>query len=246
MEKVTAYVKAHPWQTGLIAIIGVIVFVMIVRGGSGGGSEGSVGGPSDAEISANATLEAARMQMQGQLQGAQIGAGVQLNSDNRAAEIAMAQINAQKELGLAAVDYEKSNMIMQREAQSSQYSAIIGALPSLKKKNRDDVLKSLVTGEYGYQGPGNGGWGTQVGNAAGGVSKLVGSIGSIFSDQRLKENIVLVDTDARGRNIYEFNYKGSNQTRRGFIAQDLLQTDPEVVYRDPVSGFMKVDMLRLN
>ncbi len=245
MEKVTAYVKAHPWQTGFIAVIGVIVFIMIMRGGGGGSSEGSVSGPSDAEISANATLEAARMQLQGQLQGAQIGAGVQLNSDNKAAEIAMAQINAEKELGLGAIQYQKDLNIATLNSQNTRDAAFLGSLGMVKKKTRDDVIQAYYTGQPYYGGRGDS-LGSQIGQAGNGIGSVLKGIGSIFSDQRLKENIALVDTDAKGRNIYEFNYKGSNVRRRGFIAQDLLQTDPEVVFRDPVSGFMKVDTLRLN
>jgi hypothetical protein len=177
------------------------------------------------------------------LAGAQIGAGVQLNSDNKAAEIAMAQINAQKELGLAAVDYEKNVSTQAFQAQQNQYNKIIGSLGSLKKKNRDDVLQALVTGQPYYPSS-DGGWGTQIGNAAGGIGGLLKGFGSIFSDQRLKENIVLIGQDRAGRNIYEFNYKGSSKTRRGFIAQDLERSHPEIVYRDPVSGFMKVDVVK--
>lgn len=245
MEKVTAYVKAHPWQTGFIAIIGVIVFVMIVRGG-GGGDSGSVdSGPSDAEVAANATLEAARMNMQAQLQGAQIGAGVQLNSDNKAAEIALAQINAEKELGLGALAAQKDLTTAAINSQNARDAAFWGGIGQVKKKTRDDVIQAYYTGQPYYGGRGDS-LGSQIGQAGSGIGSVLKGIGSIFSDQRLKENIVLVDTDAKGRNIYEFNYRGSNTRRRGFIAQDLLQTDPEVVYRDPVSGFMKVDTLRLN
>ena len=47
-------------------------------------------------------------------------------------------------------------------------------------------------------------------------------IGSLFSDERLKENITRTGTSKSGIPTYEFNYKNDNQKWEGAMAQDLL------------------------
>lgn len=233
--QIVEYAKAHPVASGIIAVIGIIVFVMIVGGGSSDSSSGD-NGPSDAEIAASAQLQAAQINAQAAVSAAQIGAGVQLNSDNKAAEVAMAQIgvyNNQVNSQLKALEASYAN-------EQAKYKTVVSALPSLKKKNRDDVLKSLVTGEYGYQGAPGPGTIAQIGQAAGGIGQAIGSIASIFSDQRLKENIRLVGYDKRGREVYEWNYKGSNKKRLGYIAQSLAKTDPDKITIDARTGYYKV------
>jgi hypothetical protein len=65
------------------------------------------------------------------------------------------------------------------------------------------------------------------------------SIASMFSDVRLKENVVHVGTAPSGISIYEWNYKWSKQRYRGAIAQDVLNFKPEaVVIMEP--GFLGV------
>ena len=65
------------------------------------------------------------------------------------------------------------------------------------------------------------------------------SIASMFSDVRLKENVVHVGTAPSGISIYEWNYKWSKQRYRGAIAQDVLNFKPEaVVTMEP--GFLGV------
>lgn len=251
--QITQYVKEHPWATGIIVIVGGFIFLMIFRGGS---SDSSGGGgtsrPSDAEVAANAQVAAAQIAANAQssqagaaVQAAQIGAGVQMNADNKAAEVAMRALDVQKELGITATNAEKEYMIAGVNAKNQQYQTIVSALPSIKKKNRDDVLKSLVTGEYGYQGAPGPGTITQIGNAAGGIAKAIGSIGSLFSDQRLKENIKLLGYDSKGLGIYEWNYKGSKRKYRGYIAQEVARSHPEAVQVDPGTGYWKVNTLAL-
>ena len=246
--QIIEYAKAHPWSSGAVVVIGGIVFFMILSGGSSdGGSGGNASRPSDAEISANAQIAAAQIAANAQnsnagaaVQAAQIGAGVQLNSDNKAAEVAMRALEAQETLGLAATTAEKDYLIHGIDSKNTQYQTIVSALPSVKKKDRDNVLKSLVTGDYGYTGAPGPGTITQIGQAAGGIASAIGSIGGLFSDQRLKENIRFVGVNKQGRNIYDFNYKGSKRKRRGFIAQDLQRSEPQAVTADYETGFLKL------
>lgn len=70
-------------------------------------------------------------------------------------------------------------------------------------------------------------------------------IGSLFSDSRLKENIVLCDRSKSGLNVYEFNYKGSSERWRGVIADELVASNPDAVHVNP-SGFLSVDYARID
>lgn len=79
---------------------------------------------------------------------------------------------------------------------------------------------------------------------------IVGMIGGIFSDSRLKENIRLIGSDA-SINWYRWDWtdeaKGlvGDQSNVGVIAQEVQQTHPEAVTEHP-SGYLIVDYGRLN
>jgi len=83
-----------------------------------------------------------------------------------------------------------------------------------------------------------------VNTVADGAKKVGSAISKgaskIFSDSRLKENVVKVG-EVAGINVYSYNYLGSAVTQRGVMAQELLSTD----YADAVelqdNGFYKVD-----
>jgi hypothetical protein len=65
-------------------------------------------------------------------------------------------------------------------------------------------------------------------------------IATMFSDARLKENVLHIGTAPSGISIYEWNYKWSKQRYRGVIAQDVLNFKPEaVVTMEP--GFLGVN-----
>jgi len=249
------YAKEHPWATGTIVVIGGIIFIMIVRGGSSSGSSGStVSRPSDAEIAANATIQAAQIAAQAQatqagaaVNAAQIGAGVQLNSDNKAAEVAMTQILATKELGLATIGAQSEAVMTQLNADAATQQAFLNSASGLKSGDKTKVLQTYVTGQYApskYNTQGGSVWFPQAGNTAGGIISsaggLISTIGSVFSDQRLKENIVHIGYDDKGRDVFEYNYKGSKTRRRGYIAQQIARSEPQLVHIDEPTGFYKV------
>lgn len=56
---------------------------------------------------------------------------------------------------------------------------------------------------------------------------------AMFSDIRLKENIVKVGERADGIHLYEFSYLGQTGRWRGLIAQDVLEHRPEAVAVGP-------------
>lgn len=232
------YAKAHPLATGTIVVIGGIIFIMIVRGGGSSSSEGggSSARLSDAEIAANAQIQAAMIQAQGQaaaigadLQKTNILAGVQMNSDKLASEVAFANIDAQKSLGLASIEAGRQTDLASINAQQAMFitnsnnqvetQRIIAN--AAKSKNKTSTIGSVLT--------------------AG-----IGAIAGIFSDQRLKENFIYLGRAPEGYGIYEFNYKGSTSRYIGVIADDVNNHVPGAVVESPSKGFLKVIPSRLN
>ena len=66
--------------------------------------------------------------------------------------------------------------------------------------------------------------------------------GGLFSDERLKENIVSLGVSPSGIPIYKFNYIGDRTMWSGTMAQDLLEMGiKEVVSKDKESGYYMVD-----
>lgn len=124
---------------------------------------------------------------QTQVQLAALTTGLTENILNQQTTVDLAKIAATRDLGLAdtAATINGQNIAatlqqQQLAAQQSQWSSVITALPELKRKDRDDVLKSLVTGQYGYAGPPGPSNTAQVigavGGAAGNISKLIGGL----------------------------------------------------------------------
>ena len=67
----------------------------------------------------------------------------------------------------------------------------------------------------------------------------LGSTAAMFSDSRLKDNIVLVGKE-KGHNIYEFNYKDGSGRYRGVLADEIQKTDPKAVISHK-NGYKMVD-----
>ena len=62
---------------------------------------------------------------------------------------------------------------------------------------------------------------------------------SLFSDERLKENVEPVGELNDGQTIYRYNYKGDPRTQIGLIAQEVEQSHPEAVGES--EGYRTVD-----
>jgi hypothetical protein len=63
----------------------------------------------------------------------------------------------------------------------------------------------------------------------GSIMQGVGGVASLFSDRRLKENIVQVGSYPNGLPMYEFNYKGGEQRLRGVMSDDVRKKYPDAV-----------------
>lgn len=185
--KIVEYAKAHPWMTGIVVIVGGIVFISMIGIGGGGGSTQVVdAGPSDAEVMANAQIAAAQIAANSQTGAAQIGAGMQMNSDNLAAQVALRNLDVQEKLGLAQIGGEKDVALAviggQTEAakatiagKQSQFDSLLASLGKLKKKNRDDVIQAYVTGQP-YHAGGGANDVAQIIGSIGGAAKSIGSV----------------------------------------------------------------------
>lgn len=88
----------------------------------------------------------------------------------------------------------------------------------------------------------------------GGFGGLLSAGGSLlsgaaaFSDSGLKRDIETAGYDAKGRRWVNFNYHWDEPDapkRRGVIAQEVRETDPEAVFVHPPSGYLMVDYAQL-
>ena len=82
---------------------------------------------------------------------------------------------------------------------------------------------------------------------------VTSGLGAMMSDIRLKENINRVGTSESGIPIYTFNYKGSDKTWSGTMAQDLINMGRNDVVTMTESGYygvyydmIDVDMISKN
>jgi hypothetical protein len=64
-------------------------------------------------------------------------------------------------------------------------------------------------------------------------------LGSIFSDERLKEDIEPVGALYDGTNVYRYRYKGDDTPRIGVMAQEIAMDRPEAVH--DIGGWLAVD-----
>jgi len=86
---------------------------------------------------------------------------------------------------------------------------------------------------------------SKVGKAAGAVKGIIGAgkaIASLFSDERLKENIKPIGKTFDGQTVYSYNFKGDHRTEIGLIAQDVEKKHPKAV--GSVNGYKTVDYAR--
>lgn len=80
----------------------------------------------------------------------------------------------------------------------------------------------------------------QMGGLFGTIGNIAGAaMPFILSDERAKENIREIGETNDGQPIFEYNYKGSNQTQIGLMAQEVAKTKPESLV--PFGGLMGVD-----
>jgi len=122
-----------------------------------------------------------------------------------------------------------------------------------QNKDMDYISRYLAMLNGGYPGGTTTGTGTTIGtrpapDAFGSIFGPAASIAglglqaaSLFSDERLKEDIAPIGKTHDGQNIYSYRYKGDPRRTVGLLAQEVAETHPEAVHVDPASGFLKVN-----
>lgn len=76
-------------------------------------------------------------------------------------------------------------------------------------------------------------------NIIGGVTAGATLLPLLFSDERVKEDIVPVGMLNDGQSVYRYRYKGDPTFQIGLLAQDVAETAPDSVY--DVGGILAVD-----
>lgn len=104
-------------------------------------------------------------------------------------------------------------------------------IPDEQKKNELMTAKSAPTG--------GGGGGFGVGDA---VKVAATVLPMIFSDKRMKENIVPIGKTYDGQTVYKYNYKGEPESQIGLIAQEVEKRRPGAVHE--IDGMKAVDYAR--
>ena len=190
------------------------------------------------------------LQEEGQIQAS----GASGRSSGKALASAMASYGRnQAIMAESLVSATKENKISNRQIATEKYGADLGAqsrrmLTPLKAPAPMAPLKmpraTLQDPRKPVKPPkpikgATGSTGAAIASGAASDIGMALSIASLFSDARLKENVVHVGTAPSGISIYEWNYKWSKQRYRGAIAQDVLNFKPEaVVTMEP--GFLGV------
>lgn len=115
IDNTTGYIREHPYQTGAIAVVGLVAIYLIVH--QSGAAAASRTGQSTIDP-AIAGLESQQMQTQAALQAAQIQANAQVAglAQQGANQIAIAQIQAHSQGELATIQAQTQDTIAQLSA----------------------------------------------------------------------------------------------------------------------------------
>ncbi|MGC3959561.1 MAG: tail fiber domain-containing protein [Verrucomicrobiota bacterium] len=197
----------------------------------------------------NAALDATTMGNQLALSQRQqnVGEGAQtygINADEMARSFGL-NANA----GLQARQQQNQEALSQRQQQYNELAAALGGqqLNPINNGGSGGASPLDVSGAYQQKNQANltnaqlknQGLNSLMGGIFGAGAGLLGNT-SLFSDERLKEDIEQVGELPGGEGVYEYSYKGDPERFRGVIAQEIEQTQPDAVTDTP-SGYKAVD-----
>jgi len=168
------------------------------------------------------------------LQSAQFG--------NTAQQQALAQAIQQRQMPLNEISALMSGSQIQNPQFGAYSGSNVAAAPvfgaaQLQAQNAQNTYNQQIA----QQNANTGGL-FQLGGALLGGAGAAGGFGALFSDRRLKSNIVKVGDHPLGIGIYEYDIFGNRE--RGVMAQELMQVMPDAVHQHP-SGYFMVDYGRL-
>jgi hypothetical protein len=104
-----------------------------------------------------------------------------------------------------------------------------------------DLAGLQASGNFWNMLGGLGGMKTSGGGTVGGnaISGLGSMLGSVFSDERLKEDVETVGELFDGQPVYKYRYIGDPKWQIGLMAQDVEKIIPEAVHE--IGGFKAVN-----
>lgn len=253
--------QSHPITFWVLAIGGALIIIWAIGGRIFGVHSSStqnstvVAGPTDAQVSAAAGLSIA--QLQAQSDAAARADNLTLAEDQLAVGFKIAQLEAARNTNLDTLNYNFGISSLNAQTQqigiaadvSNHQTDAAAATQQLQiTANRDQSL-AITNAQVAMNAANNK---TQRNSSNNGLfGGIIGAIGSIFSDQRLKENVAFSHVDDRtGLTWYSFNY--TENARRllclprgrfvGVMAQDLLdRRDLSFAVERHSSGFLCVN-----
>ena len=168
------------------------------------------------------------------LQGAQFG--------NTAQQQALAQAIQQRQMPLNEISALMSGSQIQNPQFGAYQGSNIAAAPIYGAAQQQAQNAQNTYNQQVAQQNANTGGLFQLGGSLLGAAGSAGGFGALFSDRRLKSNIVKVGDHSLGIGIYEYDIFGNRE--RGVMAQELMQVMPDAVHQHP-SGYFMVDYGRL-
>lgn len=170
------------------------------------------------------------------LAGGQAGLASGLGTQTAGQYDSLGQLGYQEATGVGNAN---ANADLSAYNASGNFWNALGGLGGMKTSGGGTVGGNLL-GSFGGGGGGVPGaiGATSLGGAplsGGGLSSLF----SMFSDERLKENIEPVGSLYDATNVYRYNYKGDPTPRIGLIAQEVEKTRPDAVIE--IGGYKAVD-----
>lgn len=193
--------------------------------------------------------------------GIPIGSEIWANENNRVGEERGGYLKSLTNQAHAAAAADEAQQFAQQltEHQSDWgdftnfYNAVQGMQAGLQGRDSPLIASSLnapdmagITARYDQARTNN--WMAKQQSANAGMGAGISAIGSILpflfmSDERLKEDIEPVGELHDGQEplpIYEWSYKGDPERHIGPMAQDLYETNPELVHMHP-SGYLAIN-----
>lgn len=149
MDKIKAWVKAHPKSTMVLVIGGGLVFILLSGWFSGGSSTTVVGasssGPTDAEVAAGAQIQMAQIaagasnaQSAAELEAAKLAAQLEMANIAAGKEVSLASLGVQQNLGIANLNASSAMFTIQNQTQKD-----IAALSATVANTQTNAAKDV-------------------------------------------------------------------------------------------------------
>jgi hypothetical protein len=266
MGKAWAWVKAHPLP--IVLGIGALVLLWLVLRGSGGGGQTVVQGSAPATDNTLALAQIAASSQSDQTQ-----AQLQLGHEQVAAGLAEAMQGFQSKdyESMLAASVTTSGIQAQENVQMAGIQSQVQLADIAATTNQAQIaanvdMAKITSATYENMAATTAGTSVQLAQISANkdiainsaqqktaqkkssnslLGGIVGGVLSIFSDERLKENVRTLGYDAKGRRWVEYNYIGGKTKHQGVIAQEIMESDPDAVHVFPFGGYLMVDYSKL-